>query len=55
MAVCFYGNRPCTPLKGEAAVKGAEWEYGARDDGQASGTGVKKGSVSGEGRNRGRG
>lgn len=42
MAVCFYGNRPCTPLKGEAAVQGAEWEYGARDDGQASGMGVKR-------------
>lgn len=42
MAVCFYGNRPCTPLKGEAAVKGAEWEYGARDDGQAGGTEVKR-------------
>ena len=42
MAVCYYGDRPCTPLEGEAGVKGAGWEKSARDDGQARGRKVKK-------------
>ncbi len=42
MAVCYYGDRPCTPLEGEAAVKGAGWEKSAWDDGLGRGRKVKK-------------
>ena len=52
-AVCYYGDRPCTPLEGEAAVKGVRWEKSAWDDGQGRERKVKKGSVSDEGRNWG--